>query len=469
MKLCVVGTGYVGLVSGTCLASVGHDVVCVDVDAAKVDRINRGEPPIHEEGLEALLKANAGKRLRATTSLADAMTEADVALICVGTPFDGKTIDLSYVLQVSKEIGQVLKAQAEAAKAAGKAPHYCVVTVKSTVVPGTTDTAVKNAIEAASGLKAGKDFGLGMNPEFLAEGVAVKDFQEPDRIVVGGIDERSTNQLADMYAMFEAKGTPVIRTTPRTAEMIKYTSNAFMATMISFSNEIARICDGIGELDAAEVFKGLHLMKHLIYRDGAGQLKVAGASSFLWAGCGFGGSCFPKDVKAIAAHAGHRGVSTPMLDAVLSTNKTQPQQMIRMLKEQLGEDLKGKRVTVLGVAFKPGTDDVRESPALPIIADLVKAGVKVTAHDPIAVETGPKALREFGVADGSYDFAPELDAALAPAEAVLLVTSWPEYKAVPELQKKAGRGGVPVIDGRRFLPRDAVTNYAGIGLSLGKG
>ena len=466
MKLCVVGTGYVGLVSGTCLASVGHDVACVDVDPAKVERINRGEPPIHEEGLEELLKANVGKRLRATTSLAEAMERADVALICVGTPFDGKLIDLSYVLQVSREIGQVLKAQAEAARAAGREPHYCVVTVKSTVVPGTTDTAVREAIEQASGLKAGKDFGLGMNPEFLAEGVAVKDFQQPDRIVVGGIDERSTKQLAEMYAMFEAKGTPVIRTTPRTAEMIKYTSNAFMATMISFSNEIARICDGIGELDAAEVFKGLHLMKHLIYRDGSGQLKVAGASSFLWAGCGFGGSCFPKDVKAITAHAAHRGVETPMLDAVLSTNRTQPSQMLRLLKERLGQDLKGKRVTVLGVAFKPGTDDVRESPALQVIADLVQEGAQVIAHDPIAVETGPKALREFGVADGSYEFQPSLDAALAPAEAVLLITSWPEYKAVPELQKKAGREGVPLVDGRRFIPRDALPQYSGIGLSL---
>ncbi|MDO5103920.1 MAG: UDP-glucose/GDP-mannose dehydrogenase family protein [Lautropia sp.] len=465
MKICVVGTGYVGLVSGTGLASIGHDVVCVDVDAAKVDRINRGEPPIHEEGLEPLLKANVGKRLRASTSLAEAMDGADVALICVGTPFDGKLIDLSYVLQVSREIGETLKAQAEAAKAAGREPHYCVVTVKSTVVPGTTDTDVRQAIESVSGLKAGQDFGLGMNPEFLAEGVAVKDFQQPDRIVVGGIDKRSTEQLAKMYQHFADKGVPVVQTTPRTAEMIKYTSNAFMATMISFSNEIARVCDGIGDLDAAEVFKGLHLMKHLIYRDGAGELKIAGASSFLWAGCGFGGSCFPKDVKAITAHAANRGVPTPMLDAVLSTNKTQPERMISMLKDRLGE-LKGRQVTVLGVAFKPGTDDVRESPALPIIADLVKAGVKVTAHDPIAVETGRKALGEFGVAPDAYAFEADLDKALAPAEAVLLVTSWPEYKAVPELQQKAGRESVPLIDGRRFIARDALPAYSGIGLSL---
>ncbi|MDO4682158.1 MAG: UDP-glucose/GDP-mannose dehydrogenase family protein [Lautropia sp.] len=468
MKICVVGTGYVGLVSGTGLASIGHEVVCVDVDAAKVDRINRGEPPIHEEGLEPLLKANVGKGLRASTSLAEAMDGADVALICVGTPFDGKLIDLSYVLQVSREIGEVLKAQAEAAKAAGREPHYCVVTVKSTVVPGTTDTDVRQAIESVSGLEAGRDFGLGMNPEFLAEGVAVKDFQQPDRIVVGGIDRRSTEQLARMYQHFADKGVPVVQTTPRTAEMIKYTSNAFMATMISFSNEIARVCDGIGDLDAAEVFKGLHLMKHLIYRDGAGELKIAGASSFLWAGCGFGGSCFPKDVKAITAHAANRGVPTPMLDAVLSTNKTQPERMISMLKDRLGE-LKGRKVTVLGVAFKPGTDDVRESPALPIIADLVRAGVEVTAHDPIAVETGRRALAEFGVAPDAYAFEADLDRALASAEAVLLVTSWPEYKAVPELQHKAGREAVPLIDGRRFIARDALPAYSGIGLSLKAG
>lgn len=464
MKICVVGTGYVGLVSGTCLASVGHDVTCVDVDAGKVERINRGEPPIHEEGLADLLKANAGKRLHATTSLADAMAGADVALICVGTPFDGKTIDLSYVLQVSREIGGVLKAQAEAARASGQSAHYCVVTVKSTVVPGTTDTVVRQAIEEASGLVAGKDFGLGMNPEFLAEGVAVKDFQEPDRIVVGGIDARSTSQLARMYEMF--RNTPIIQTTPRTAEMIKYTSNAFMATMISFSNEIARICDGIGELDAAEVFKGLHLMKHLIYRDAQDRLKVVGASSFLWAGCGFGGSCFPKDVKAITAHAQHRGVKTPMLDAVLSTNRTQPAQMLRLLKERVGANLQGRRVTVLGVAFKPGTDDVRESPALQIIADLVKEGAKVTAHDPIAVETGRKALTEFGVPADAYHFQGSLEAALSDAEAVVLVTSWPDYRAVPELQQKAGRGSVPVIDGRRYLAKDAVPVYSGIGLSV---
>lgn len=452
MKLCVVGTGYVGLVSGTCLADYGHEVVCVDIDADKVARINRGDPPIHEDGLEALLKKHAGKNLKATTSLADAMKGADVALICVGTPFDGKTIDLKYVRQVAREIGAELKAS----------DHYCVVCVKSTVVPGTTDTVVREELEQASGKKAGAHFGLGMNPEFLAEGVAVKDFMFPDRIVVGGIDERSTSVLADMYAGF--KGTPIVRTTPRTAEMIKYTSNAFMATMISFSNEIARICDGVGELDVAEVMKGVHLMKHLVVRDGQGQPKLASATAFLWSGCGFGGSCFPKDVKAIAAHADKRGVATPLLDSVLEINRTQPQRMIELLQARIGEP-KGKRVTVLGLAFKPGTDDVRESPALPIIAALVEAGATVTAHDPIAIETGRRGLADFGVDPARIHFEPSLAAALKDSDAVMLVTSWPEYRQVPTLLQDEG-SAAPLIDGRRFLARDSVPAYSGIGLSV---
>ncbi len=451
MKLCVVGTGYVGLVSGACLADYGHQVVCVDIDAAKVERINRGEPPIHEEGLEPLLKKHAGKNLTASTSLPDAMRGADVALICVGTPFDGKTIDLTYVRQVAREIGAELKAS----------DHYCVVCVKSTVVPGTTDTVVREELERASGKQAGVDFGLGMNPEFLAEGVALKDFMYPDRIVVGGIDERSTAVLADLYVAF--KDTPIVRTTPRTAEMIKYTSNAFMATMISFSNEIARICDGVGELDVAEVMKGVHLMKHLVVKDDKGQPKLASATSFLWSGCGFGGSCFPKDVKAIAAHADKRGVATPLLDSVLEINRTQPQRMIELLDGQIG-DAKGRRITVLGLAFKPGTDDVRESPALPIIQALVAAGAQVTAHDPIAIETGRRALADFGVDPTALRFEASLDAALKDAEAVLLVTSWPAYRELPTQLAATGRD-VPLIDGRRFLPRNSVRVYSGIGLS----
>ncbi len=454
MKICVVGTGYVGLVSGTCLAEVGHQVACVDIDAGKVARINRGDPPIHEEGLEALLRKHAGNGLVATTSLAEAMAGADVALICVGTPFDGRTIDLGYVRQVAREIGGWLRTN----------DHYCVVTVKSTVVPGTTDTVVRQELEQASGKRAGADFGLGMNPEFLAEGVAVKDFMSPDRIVVGGIDRRSTDVLADMYAMFP--DTPIVRTTPRTAEMIKYTSNAFMATMISFSNEIARVCDGVGDLDVAEVMKGVHLMKHLTRRDTDGQLRTASAASFLWSGCGFGGSCFPKDVKAIAAHADKCAVATPLLDSVLEINRTQPQRMTQLLKARLGA-LDGKRITVLGIAFKPGTDDVRESPTLPIVADLLAEGANVAVHDPIALDTGRRGLAEQGVDVARVRFEPSLAAALADADGVMLVTSWPAYREVPDLLARADRT-VPLVDGRRFLPRDSTPDYSGIGLTVSR-
>jgi UDPglucose 6-dehydrogenase/GDP-mannose 6-dehydrogenase len=237
-----------------------------------------------------------------------------------------------------------------------------------------------------------------------------------------------------------------------------------MATMISFSNEIARICDGIGGLDAAEVFKGLHLMKHLTRRDADGRLSTASASAFLWAGCGFGGSCFPKDVKAIAAHADHRGVATPLLDAVLETNRTQPARMLALLSGQLG-DPRGRRVTVLGLAFKPGTDDVRESPALPIVADLLRAGAQVVVHDPIALDTGRKGLIDHGVDVSVLRFEPNLAAAIDGADAVMLVTSWPEYREVPALMKRAG-SAAPFIDGRRLIDRAAVPRYSGIGLSL---
>ena len=230
MKISVIGTGYVGLVSGVCLADIGHDVTCVDVDRQKVDMINQGRTPIYEKGLDELLARNVGKRLRATTDFAPAIMATELSLIAVGTPFKGDAIDLSYVETVSRQIGEVL---------AGKAGYHVVV-VKSTVVPGTTEEVVLPILEKASGKSAGPDFGVGMNPEFLREGEAVSDFQHPDRIVLGGIDARSLDALAAVYAPYQC--VDVIRTSPKTAEMIKYTANSLLATMISFSNEIAGLC-----------------------------------------------------------------------------------------------------------------------------------------------------------------------------------------------------------------------------------
>ena len=451
MRICVVGTGYVGLVSGACLAEIGHQVTCVDIDPAKVAQINGGESPIFEDGLDEILARNVGTRLTATTNLADAFRDADVALICVGTPFDGKTIDLTYVTRVAEQLGALLRERAD----------YCVIAVKSTVVPGTTDGPVRTALEKASGKRAGADFGLGMNPEFLAEGVAVRDFMQPDRIVVGGIDERSSGQLAALYAPFST--TPLLRTGTRTAEAIKYTSNALLATLISFSNEIARYCEAVGDVDVTDVLRGVHFMKHLSYRGTDGEVRQVSAASFLWAGCGFGGSCFPKDVRALIADAARHGADATLLQAVMDLNDTQPGHTLDLLRHACPV-LKGQRVTVLGLAFKPGTDDVRESPALPMIEQLAAEGARVTCHDPIAMANARAALLARKVPVDALRFEGDLAAAVADADVIVLVTSWPEYLALPAML--AARGHTPiVVDGRRYLGRNDVPRYIGIGLT----
>lgn len=451
MRVCVIGTGYVGLVSGACLADIGHDVVCVDRDADKVARIERGESPIFEDGLDEILIRNLHKRLSATTDLRAAFQDADVALICVGTPFDGAHVDLGYVLAAAEELGRLLRERSS----------YCVVAVKSTVIPGTTEGPVRVALERASGKQAGVHFGLGMNPEFLAEGAAVRDFMQPDRIVVGGVDERSRTTLARLYEHFS--DAPTVRTTPRTAEMIKYTSNSLLATLISFSNEIARYCESAGDLDVADVLKGVHLMKHLSYRTASGALQQASAASFLWSGCGFGGSCFPKDVRALIADARRVGARTELLEAVMRLNDSQPLRMIELLTGEFGS-LAGRRIAVLGLAFKPGTDDVRESPALRIVPELLSRGARVVCHDPIAIANAAAALQTQLIAPPAVTFTADLEAAIADADAAMLVTSWPEYRSLPQLFARM-RVAPLLVDGRRFIDKASCSRYLGIGLS----
>jgi UDPglucose 6-dehydrogenase/GDP-mannose 6-dehydrogenase len=263
MKVSVIGTGYVGLVTGVCLADKGHDVTCADLDGAKVDRINRGEAPIFERGLDDLLRRHAGTRLRATLDARDAVRSTDLTLIAVGTPFDGRRIDLTDVKGAARTVGQAL---------AEKAGYHAVV-VKSTVVPGTTDTVVLPILEAVSGKRAGTDFGVGMNPEFLTEGEAVGDFMDPDRIVLGGIDTRTQDALDALYAPFP--DAPRLRTNNGTAEMIKYASNAILATMISFSNELANLGSAIGGIDTVEVMRGLHLSRYLSPRENGKRVEPA--------------------------------------------------------------------------------------------------------------------------------------------------------------------------------------------------
>lgn len=441
MRISIVGTGYVGLVTGACLAEKGHRVVCVDVDVARVDALNRAEAPIFEAGLPELLAKHVGRNLSATTDLALAVRESEMTLIAVGTPFDGREIDLSYVLGAARQIGEALRTKSD----------WHLVVVKSTVVPGTTDGRVLPELERASGKRAGRDFGVGMNPEFLSEGEAVQDFLFPDRIVLGGIDERSTDVLGEVYAPF-APEIPRLRTNPRTAEMIKYASNALLATLISFTNELANLGAALGGIDTVDVMRGVHLSQYMRGRNAEGLPPI---TSFLKAGCGFGGSCFPKDVKALVAHGESKGQPMPILASVLAINEAQPRRTVELLKRHWS-DLAGIRTTVLGLAFKPGTNDVRESPAFPVIQSLLDQKADVTAFDPIARREAEAAFP----ARAGLRYAVSLDEALARAEAVIVVTPWQDFEGVP------GRLGenVVFVDARRTFDKHGIANYEGIGL-----
>jgi UDPglucose 6-dehydrogenase len=445
VRISVIGTGYVGLVSGVCFAEIGHEVICVDVDPNKIATIRAGKTPIFEEGLEPMLQRHLGKTFSVTDNLREAVHATDATFIAVGTPFDGKEIDLAYIRGAAREIGQAL---------ADKDSYHLVV-VKSTVIPGTTDNVVAPIVAEESGKVAGRDFGVGMNPEFLTEGVAVADFMEPDRIVLGGADEKAIQKMAEIYASF--KDSPVVRTNNKTAELIKYASNATLATMISFSNEIANLASKIGGIDAAEVMKAVHLARYFTTTLEDGRRVTAPIASFLYAGCGFGGSCLPKDVSALAAQGASMGEPMRMLTDVLAINKERPGRTVDILRKHFGS-LAGKKVAILGLAFKSDTDDIRETPALPIIDLLQKDGAVITAYDPIANDAAKKARPDAKVA-----YADSLEGAVGGADAVVIVTSWKEFERLPSVL--SGNGASPlVVDGRRMLPKSSVPHYDGIGL-----
>lgn len=444
MNVSVVGSGYVGLVSAVCLAEKGHRVICVDVNETKVDQINRGIPPIYENGLADLLEKNIGLRVFATTDLRRAVLDTDLSLIAVGTPFDGNEIDLKYVRLVSEQVGAILKEK----------NAYHVVVMKSTVVPGTTEELMVPILEKASGKLAGQDFGVGMNPEFLREGEAIQDFMYPDRIVLGGIDEQSVDALAELYDGFS--GVDLIRTNPKTAEMIKYTSNSLLATLISFSNEIGNLCATVG-VDVVDAMHGVHLDRRFSPILASGERIYPASLTYLAAGCGFGGSCFPKDVKALIAYGNKAGSPMVLLQSVIDINGAQPQRMLDLLKEQY-PSLEGVKVAVLGMAFKPGTDDIRESPSLPVTDILVSEGALVSAFDPIARH---EAEERFG---SSVRFSDGLEGAIEGADAILVMTRWKEFERLPELVLRMEHTPL-VIDGRRMLAKDSVPRYLGIGLA----
>jgi UDPglucose 6-dehydrogenase/GDP-mannose 6-dehydrogenase len=449
MKISIIGTGYVGLVTGVCLAYKGHEVICVDKKTEIVETINSTISPIFEKGLSEMLKLVVSeKKLRASSDSTYAINNSDITIIAVGTPFNKGEIDLSYIKECAREIGEAL----------AQKDTYHVVCVKSTVVPGTTDTFIKEKIEEASNKKIG-DFGLVMNPEFLREGCAVDDFMMPDRIVIGTLDDASFKVMASVYKdYFDA---PIIKTNIRTAEMIKYTSNAFFANLISFSNEISNICESIGGIDALDVFNGLKLDKRIALKRYKKDV-YPGLIQYLKPGCGFGGSCFPKDVKALLTHSKKNSYQPDILEAILKVNELQPAKMVKKLEDSLG-NLNKKKIAVLGIAFKPETDDIRESPAISIIKLLLGKGAIVVAVDPEALSNTAKEID-----DKNLILAENYTDALKDAEGALLVTSWEEYKNIKACEFKSLMNIPLVVDGRRVYDKSKMYNanikYTGIGI-----
>lgn len=427
MKVSIIGTGYVGLITGVGFASRGHDVTCVDIDQKKVEMINRGEPPIYEKNLKEMLGELAGKKLKATTDLAGAVKNTEVTFISVGTPCkkDG-SIDLCYIEQAAKGIGAVLREKT----------LFHTVVVKSTVVPGTTENVVQKTIERESGRKASGNFGLCMNPEFLREGMAIDDFLNPDRIVIGEYDKRSGDVVAELYRDFRA---PVLRTKIKVAEMIKYASNAMLATRISFSNEIGNLCKKIG-IDVYDVMKGVGMDSRI-------------CPKFLQAGAGYGGSCFPKDVSAIVSQCQSFGYEPPVLKAVMETNDRQKTRMVAQLEEKLGS-LSGKKVAVLGLAFKADSDDIREAPAIEIVKALLAKGAKVSAYDPEAMENTKKIIP-------AANYVKSVKETLKDSDACLIVTDWAEFKRLTDADFKSMKGKV-IIEGRKILDPSKVAKFEGI-------
>jgi UDPglucose 6-dehydrogenase len=444
MIITVVGSSYVGLVSGVCLAEKGHSVICIDNNSEKVKSINNGVSPIHEDGLDSLLNKHIGKNLVASDDLPAAIKKSDVSLIAVGTPFDGNEIDLSYIKEVSKKIGECLKFQ----------ENYHVVVVKSTVVPGTSDEVVKPLLEQYSNKLAGVDFGLGMNPEFLREGVAILDFMNPDRIVLGGIDDKTHNLMEKIYKPFGEVDT--ILTNNKTAEMIKYTSNSLLATMISFSNEIGNLCSAISEVDSKEVMLGVHLDKRISPIMDDGTRVSPEITTYLQSGCGFGGSCLPKDVEALISHGDGANNSMSLLKSVMEVNKKQPMKVLERLSKHY-PNISGMNITVLGLAFKPGTDDMRQSPSIPIINKIIDLGGLISAYDPVAENQARQVF-----ANKHITYFKSLKDSIKNSEVILLLTSWPEFKSLPLLIKSLKKEPL-VIDGRGMLIKDDIARYERLG------
>jgi UDPglucose 6-dehydrogenase len=431
-RLSVVGSGYVGTTIAGCFADLDHEIVNVDVDEAVVDAINAGEAPIHEEGLSDLLAAHAGPdgsgALRATTDYG-AIAETDASFLCLPTPSESDgSIDLSIVEAGAAQLGEVL----------GEKDGWHTVVVKSTVVPTTTEEIVTPLLEEYSGKTAGSDFGVGMSPEFLREGSAVEDFLDPDKVVIGAADDRTRQEMRGVFdPLVERSGAPVVETGVREAEMIKYANNGFLAAKISLINDIGNVCKEYG-VDSYEVAEAIGLDDRIGER-------------FLRSGVGWGGSCFPKDVAALVAAAREQGYAPEMLEATVRVNDGQPDRLLSLVDRHV--DVADRRVAVLGLAFKPGTDDIRNSRAIDVIRGLRERGADIVAYDPVAAANMREHFPDIEYADSAA-------AALRGAVAAAVVTGWDEFAALDGEFDQMERP--VVVDGRRIVqPRKGLV-YEGL-------
>jgi UDPglucose 6-dehydrogenase len=434
----MIGTGYVGLVTGTCFAEVGNDVMCLDVDAAKIDSLNRGGVPIHEPGLQNMIRRNvAAGRLRFTTDIDAAVAHGALQFIAVGTPPDEDgAADMQYVITAARNIGS-------------RMIESKIIVDKSTVPVGTADR-VRDVI-AAELARRGVDvtFAVASNPEFLKEGAAVEDFMRPDRVVIGSDDERAIGLLRAVYAPFQRNHERMLVMDVRSAELTKYAANAMLATRISFMNELANLADALGA-DIEHVRKGIGSDPRIGYR-------------FLYSGAGYGGSCFPKDVKALQATAAHHGVPLKILAAVESVNDGQKKRLLEKIAQRFGHDLSGKTFAVWGLAFKANTDDMREAPSQTVVRGLLDRGASVAVYDPVAMD---EARRVFGNA-ARLDYAGSPMDAVAGADALIVVTEWQEFRS-PDFGELRRTLRQPLLfDGRNLFDpaqvRAAGLEYFGIG------
>lgn len=440
MKIAVIGTGYVGLVTGTCFSETGNRVTCVDIDQKKIEKLKGGTVTIYEPGLEKLFERNLKEgRLHFTTNLAEGVAEAEIIFLALPTPpgEDGSA-DLRYVLGVANDLGKILKKG-----------EYKILVDKSTVPVGTAEKVIAAVIKGSNGtLVPGEDFDVVSNPEFLREGVAVEDFMKPDRVVIGTESDKARELMGELYAPFVRQGNPIIYMDEKSAELTKYAANAFLATKITFMNEIARMCELLGA-DVDMVRRGIGSDDRIGKR-------------FLFPGIGYGGSCFPKDVQALAKSAAEVKYDFRILQSVMEVNEDQKTYLVPKIKDYFNGDLAGKHFALWGLAFKPNTDDIREAPALYIIKELLAAGATVTAFDPEAMSNVKQLLGDtIRFAESQYD-------ALKNADALVIATEWNEFRT-PDFERISETlNNKAIFDGRNLFETDTMEKLGYYYFSIGR-